>query len=76
MATFDGNKVTSGTIYSEINSNIIFRGNCEVIFHGNTANCYGAVIYSSDNSHVTFTGNSNVTFSSNVVSNYIRYIPI
>ena len=75
MATFDGNKATSGTIYSEINSNIIFRGNCKVIFHGNTANCYGAVIYSSDNSHVTFTGNSNVTFSSNVVSNYIRRYP-
>ena len=70
VATFDGNKATSGTIYSEINSNIIFLRNCEVIFHGNTANCYGAVIYSSDNSHVTFTGNSNVTFSSNVVSNY------
>ena len=73
VATFDGNKATSGTIYSEINSNIIFQGNCEVIFHGNTANCYGAVIYSSHNSHVTFTGNSNVTFSSNVVS--IRYPP-
>ena len=68
MAKFNGNKATSGAIYSEINSNIIFRGSCEVIFHSNTGNCYGAVIYSSNNSHVTFTGNSNVTFSSNVVS--------
>ena len=27
VATFNGNKATSGAIYSEINSNIIFRGN-------------------------------------------------
>ena len=72
VATFDGNHATNGIVYSEINSNIIFQANGKVIFHSNTARCYGAAVYSSDNSHIVFTGNSAVTFNSNLVStNYI-----
>ena len=69
MAMFDGNEATNGIVYSEANSNITFQGNCKVIFHGNSAKCYGAAIYSSDNSRVLFTEKSIVTFSNNVVSN-------
>ena len=68
VATFNDNKASSGTIYCEDNSNVKFRGICEVTFNRNSATQYGAAIYSSDNSHVTFTGNSKVTFSNNVVS--------
>ena len=68
IATFNDNKGISGTIYSEDNSNITFKGTSQVIFNSNLVMQYGATIYSFDNSHVTFTGSSNVTFSNNVVS--------
>ena len=67
-ATFDDNKGGSGTIYSEDNSNIIFKATSQVIFNSNSVSQYGAAIYSFDNSHITFTGSSNVTFSNNIVS--------
>ena len=68
IATFNDNKGISGTIYSEDNSNITFKGTSQLIFNSNLVMQYGATIYSFDNSHVTFTGSSNVTFSNNVVS--------
>ena len=68
VAIFDDNKVSNGTVYSEINSNITFQANCKVTFHSNSARCYGAAICSSNRSYVIFTGNAIVTFDSNVVS--------
>ena len=62
MTTFDDNKAHSGTVYSEINSNITFQANCTVTFHANSARCYGSAIYSSNRSLVTLTGNSIVKF--------------
>ena len=68
VVAFTDNKATNGTVYSVKNSNVIFKGTCEVTFSSNSATQYGAAIYSSDNSHVTFTGNSKTTFSNNIVS--------
>ena len=67
VANFTNNKVSSGTIYSEANSSVLFKANCQVIFSGNSASLEGAAIYA-DNSDITFTENSDVTFSSNYVS--------
>ena len=64
---FNSNYATSGTVYSIVNSNVIFTGNCEVTFTSNSALLYGAAIYSSNNSHVMFTGNSRVTFNNNEI---------
>ena len=66
VVTFTDNKATNGIVYSEVSSNVTFKGT--VTFSSNSATQYGAAMYSSDNSHVTFTGNSKVTFNSNVVS--------
>ena len=68
IGTFTENKATNGTVYSEVGSNVTFKGTHEVTFFRNLVTQYGAAIYSSDNSHVTFTGNSKVTFINNVVS--------
>ena len=68
IVTFTDNKATNGTVYSEANSNVTFKGTSEVTFSSNSATQYGAAIYSSDNSHVTFTGNATVKFNSNFVS--------
>ena len=68
VVTFTDNKATNGIVYSEVSSNVTFKGICEVTFSSNSVTQYGAAISSSDNSHVTFTGNSKVTFNSNVVS--------
>ena len=68
IATFNDNKAISGTIYSEDNSNIIFKATSHVMFNSNSVTQYGAAIYSFDNANVTFTGSSNVTFSNNIVS--------
>ena len=68
MTTFDDNKAHSGTVYSEINSNITFQANCTATFHANSARCYGSAIYSSNRSLVTLTGNSIVKFNSNIIS--------
>ena len=65
VVKFYYNKATNGTIYSKVNSNVIFIGNCEVKFNSNSATQYGAAIYSLDNSHVTFKGNSKVMFNNN-----------
>ena len=67
VVKFHYNKATSGTIYSKSNSKVIFTGNCEVTFNGNSATQYGAAICSLENSHITFTGNSKVTFNNNIV---------
>ena len=67
VVAFINNAATNGTMYSDAWSNVTFKGNCNVIFSGNSATQWGAAIYS-DNSLVKFTGNSNVTFSSNYVS--------
>ena len=66
---FNYNYATSGTVYSIVNSNVIFTGNCEVTFTSNSALLYGAAIYSSINSHVMFTANSRVTFNNNEIQN-------
>ena len=63
--TFKNNKATNGTIFSQDNSNVIFRGNCKAFFIGNSAVQYGGAVCSSDNSHITFTEHSNVTFTNN-----------
>ena len=65
VVKFYYNKATNGTIYSKVNSNVIFMGNCEIKFKSNSVTQYGAAIYSLDNSHVTFKGNSKVTFNNN-----------
>ena len=67
VVSFINNGATNGIVYSDAWSDVKFKGNCNVIFSGNSATQWGAAIYS-DNSLVTFTGNSNVTFSSNYVS--------
>ena len=73
VVTFTDNKATNGIVYSEVSSNVTFKGTCEVTFSGNLAIQYGAAIYSSDNSHVTFTGKSKVTFNNNIAySNVIH----
>ena len=59
-----------GTIYSEANSNVIFKDACEVTFLGNFARQRGSAICSFGNSSVIFTGNSKVNFSNNVVDYY------
>ena len=64
---FHYNKATSGTIYSKVNSNVTFAGNCEVTFNSNSATQYGAAVYSLDNSHVIFDQYSNVKFINNSV---------
>ena len=63
--TFTGNRATSGTIYSKVNSNLTFRATSEVIFSSNSVTKYGTAIYSSDNSNVTFAGNA--IFDNNVI---------
>ena len=63
VITFKDNSVTSGTIYSEVNSNVSFKGNCQVTFNCNSNISLGATIYSLYNSHITFTENSSVIFS-------------
>ena len=68
IVTFNDNKGISGTIYSEDNSDIIFKATSQVIFNSNSVTQYGAAIYSFDNSNVTFIGSTNVTFSNNIVS--------
>ena len=67
VVSFINNSATNGIVYSDAWSNVTFKGNCNVIFSGNSATQRGAAIYS-DNSLITFTGNSNVIFSSNYVS--------
>ena len=67
VVKFHHNKAINGTIYSKVNSNVTFTGNCEVTFNINLAAQYGAAIYSLDNSHVTFTGNSKVTYNNNII---------
>ena len=66
-ATFHDNKATSGTIYSENSSNVIFRATSIVTFSSNSASQYGAAIHSFDNSQVKFTGNAEIIFNNNVV---------
>ena len=66
-AKFNYNEASTGTVYSEANSNVVFTGNCEVSFTGNSAKQYGAAVYSFNNSHVTFSGKSKVKFNSNTV---------
>ena len=67
MIIFKDNNVTSGTIYSEVNSNVIFKGNCQVTFNCNSNISLGATIYSLYNSHITFIENSSVIFSNYTV---------
>ena len=66
-AKFNYNEASTGIIYSEANSNVVFTGNCEVSFTDNSAKQYGAAVYSFNNSHVTFDGKSKVKFNSNTV---------
>ena len=66
IITFKDNSATNGTIYSEVNSNVTFKGNCQVTFNSNSATQCGEAIYSSDNSHITFTENSNVKFNNHM----------
>ena len=61
---FAGNKASTGTIYSEVYSNVTFNATCNVIFTNNSAHD-GAAIHSSHSSRVSFTRNSNITFSDN-----------
>ena len=62
VAKFVNNKAAYGTIYSD-NSNVTFKGTCQVTFSSNTATRRGAAIYS-DNSNITFTENADVQFNS------------
>ena len=62
MITFMDNSATNGTIYSEVNSNVTFKGNCQVTFTSYSAILHGAAIYS-HNSQVAFIENSNVIFN-------------
>ena len=66
--TFNDNKATNGTIYTEVSCNVTFTATCKVTFSSNLVTQYGAAIYSFDNSHVTFTGNAKVTFNKNNAS--------
>ena len=63
--TFHDNEATSGTVYSETNSNVIFKGTCHVTFSSNSVEQHGAAIHSFDNSSITFTGNATVHFKNN-----------
>ena len=65
--TFNDNKATNGTIYSEFSSNVVFKATSKVIFSSNSATQYGAAISSFDNSQVKFTGNSTTMFNHSIV---------
>ena len=69
---FNINSATSGTIYSDIGSNVVFKANCHVTFSHNSATQLCAAICSSNHSYIIFTGNSNVTFSNNTALNSVR----
>ena len=64
-ATFHDNNGTSGTIYSESSSNVIFTETCQVTFSSNSVKQHGSAIYSFDNSSITFKVNATVTFKDN-----------
>ena len=49
-------------IFSKDNSNVTFKGYCQVEFSSNVDVYFNIAIYSLQNCHVTFTDNSNVTF--------------
>ena len=74
--TFANNKAINGIIYSKADSRVIFKGNCQVTFSGNSASQYGSAIYSTENSYLIFTGNATVMLSNNNVMSsdgiYIR----
>ena len=63
IITLEDNRATNGTIYSEVNSDVIFKGNCQVTFNSNSASLYAAAaIGSVYHSHIIFAENSTVTF--------------
>ena len=59
IAIFNDNNANRGTIYSEVNSDVIFQAACEVTFSNNIVKRHGSAIYSF-RGHITFTGNSKV----------------
>ena len=68
MTTFSDNKASEGgAIYSQFNSNVIFRSNCEVTFNHNLAEFGGAVVCYK-NSRVIFNGNSIASFNNNIAN--------
>ena len=74
--TFHDSKSTTGTIYSEISSNVTFKGTCQVTFSSNSVEQHGAAIHSFDYSRITFKGNAKVSFKNNYVAspyNKIRH---
>ena len=66
---FHDNKATSGTIYSEISSDVIFKETCQVTFSSNSVTQYGAAIHSFDNSNIAFTEKALVNINNNIVRN-------
>ena len=67
---FHDNKATSGTIYSETSSNVIFKETCQVTFSINSATQYGAAIHSFDNSSIIFKEKASVNINNNIVRNW------
>ena len=65
---FTNNMATNGIIFSETNSNLIFKSTCEVTFSNNSVKERGAAIHSKDNSHVIFKGNAKVKFTNNIIT--------
>ena len=69
MIIFMDNSATNGTIYSEVNSNVTFKGNCQVNFTSYLAILHGTAIYSSHNSQAAFIENSSVMFNNYTFDN-------
>ena len=66
IATFNDNNANRGTIYSKVNSDVIFQAACEVTFSNNIVKRCGSAIYSF-RGHITYTGNSKVKSINNEV---------
>ena len=70
VVEFNANEATSsGAVYSELSSNIVFKATCKVTFWDNLARpSYegnGGAIFVYNNSNVVFEGNATVLFSNN-----------
>ena len=67
VVTFTSNTVNNGeggAVYSNINSGMIFKDDCQLTFAHNYA-IQGGTVYSAYNSSLTFDGNTSVDFNSN-----------
>ena len=67
VVTFTSNTVNNGeggAVYSNINSGMIFKDDCQLTFAHNYA-IQGGTVYSAYNSSLTFDGNTSVDFNNN-----------